>query len=445
MKPKTKAQKQIARLSRKLSPLTEKQAAWAHKNALEHIGFATNKSVNCMECGQKFPHKMKAEKETIICPYCHTELEVQKSRKRKDTQIGNFTIITTKQGFQVFRHFYIEKMSKVGEESYYYIEEVVQRWLSPDGDFKTLARLKKPFSYYHRDVWCHGSPLEIRQKDNRDYYFWDEAIYPIRRYIPTIKRNGFKGIFYDVCSFKLFRLLLINSTAETLIKTNQFDTLAYMVYGKIEDVEKLWKPIKICIRNNYIIRDFSIWKDYIELLEYFHKDIHNAAYVCPPKLKAEHDRLVIAKETIIQQKIAQQEEERKRQKEEKKKRISEARKNYRKQKACYLPICFSDGVIQVKPLQNIREFIREGKILKHCVYENSYFAKPDSLIMSARIGKKSIETIEVSLDTFTIIQCRGMENDDSPYHDRILKLVKKNMNLIRRAWKQEKKQQMQSA
>lgn len=69
--------------------------------------------------------------------------------------------------------------------------------------------------------------------------------------------------------------------------------------------------------------------------------------------------------------------------------------------------------------------------MHHCVFTNNYFRKKDSLILSARIGEKHIETIEVDLSKFQVIQSRGICNKDTEYHGRIIDLVKKNMNLIR--------------
>ena len=54
-----------------------------------------------------------------------------------------------------------------------------------------------------------------------------------------------------------------------------------------------YKPsFNICNRNHYIIKDASMWNDYVGLLLYFHKDVRNAHYVCPKDLKTEHDLLV---------------------------------------------------------------------------------------------------------------------------------------------------------
>ena len=66
------------------------------------------------------------------------------------------------------------------------------------------------------------------------------------------------------------------------------------------------------------------------------------------------------------------------------------------------------------------------------MFSNKYFNKPDSLILSARIGEKRIETIEVSLKTLEVIPSRGVCNENTKYHKRVIDLVNKNIDLIRK-------------
>ena len=112
-------------------------------------------------------------------------------------------------------------------------------------------------------------------------------------------------------------------------------------------------------------------------------------------------------------------------------KLKKAAENYIKEKSKFFDLKLSDGKIVVIPLKNLEEFQQEGEIMHHCVFSNEYYKKKDSLILSARIGKKHIETIEVNLKTFSIVQSRGACNQDTEYHERIIGLVKKNMNLIR--------------
>ena len=82
-------------------------------------------------------------------------------------------------------------------------------------------------------------------------------------------------------------------------------------------------------------------------------------------------------------------------------------------------------------MENVSEFMEEGDNLKHCVFTNEYFKKKDSLLFSARIDNKPIETIEVSLSKMEIAQCRGMKNNKSPHHKVIMELMEKNLYQIR--------------
>lgn len=57
--------------------------------------------------------------------------------------------------------------------------------------------------------------------------------------------------------------------------------------------------------------------------------------------------------------------------------------------------------------------------------------KKDSLILSARINDKRIETVEVDLQQMKVIQAYGACDKFTIYHDRIVNLVNSNMNIIK--------------
>ena len=178
--------------------------------------------------------------------------------------------------------------------------------------------------------------------------------------------------------------------------------------------------MKVCIRNHYAIDDASVWCDYIDALRYFGKDLHNAKYVCPTDLNAEHDRWIEKKERkeiekSINDKIEQF------QKDEEKFRILKSR---------YFGIHFTDGLICVHVLESVEEYLQEGEHMHHCVYSNKYYLKKNSLILSATIDGKRVETIEVSLKTMKVLQCYGACNEFTEHHARIIDLVNKNVYLI---------------
>lgn len=98
---------------------------------------------------------------------------------------------------------------------------------------------------------------------------------------PGIEKAGNRETVPRCTPSKLVRdLLKGGNDAELCIKTGQTDMLKHMY--KTGYYQLRYKPsFNICNRNRYTIRDASMWNDYISLLSYFHKDLHNAKYVCP--------------------------------------------------------------------------------------------------------------------------------------------------------------------
>ena len=291
-------------------------------------------------------------------------------------------------------------------------------------------------SIFYYDVWNLYSDMEIRTNNqHRAYDINPYCTYPKMRIIPELKRNGFNGSLHNLSPFDLFTAILNNSKQETLLKAGQIAVLRYSIntYFKLEEY---WASLKICIRNGYTITEASMWRDYIDLLRYFGKDSNNPKYVCPTDLKAEHDRLMDKKNKIMEKereqqriRMAQRRIEAERQKAE---RLERAKTEYALKKANFLDLNITDGFIFISVLQNVEDFYEEGKAMHHCVYSNEYYNRDNSLILSARIDGKRVETIEVNLENLSIIQSRGACNQDTKYHDRIVSLVNKNMKLIRK-------------
>lgn len=213
-----------------------------------------------------------------------------------------------------------------------------------------------------------------------------------------------------------------DSRAETLLKAGQYPMLRYHLYHSF-NIGEYWASIKICIRNGYTIEDGSMWRDTIDLLRHFGKDTNSPKYVCPADLKVEHDKLVAKRN--LQRKHEWTEQQRR--------KAIEDEKQYLKAKGIFFGLAFTDSLICVKVIESVEEMAEEGRTMHHCV--GGYHKRKDSLILSATIDGKRIETIEVSLKTFEVVQCRGVCNENSEYHDRIIALVNKNANLIRQRMK----------
>jgi hypothetical protein len=131
----------------------------------------------------------------------------------------------------------------------------------------------------------------------------------------------------------------------------------------------------------------------------------------------------------VQKKRDWQERERR---EEARKKAMESESVFKEAKGRFFGIQFTDGLIQVRVLESVEEIMQEGDRLHHCVFVSEYHLKPDSLILSACIEGKPVETVELSLSKMQVVQSRGLCNQNTEYHDRIIELVKKNISLIRK-------------
>ncbi len=423
MKPKTKLHKQVTEQSKRLAPITRKQRDWAFQKCFEQQARRLkNGTLTCLECGHSWISG-HALYETICgcsCPHCGTEVKIIDSRKQSFKQADYYGIYTVCGGFQVLRYFFLEKYCQAGNPATVYCREVVQHWIAPSGKYVIMAR-SRCMSVLYYDVWNWLSALEIR-REHHAHIISPTAVYPHKRFIPEVKRNGFRGDFHGLSPRNFFRNILSDSRIETLLKSGQIDLLRHFSINRSKNIADYWASIKICIRNNYTVKDASMWCDFVDFLRFFGKDTQNVKFVCPTDLKAEHDRLMHKKQAW----------QKRQEKEKQREQILKNETLYQELKSKFLGLEFSDGQLHIRVLQDVQDFYEEGKLLKHCVYTNEYFLKTDTLILSAQINGKRIETVEVSLDTLQVVQARGIFNQNTEWHDQIISLVNRNAHLIRK-------------
>ena len=109
-------------------------------------------------------------------------------------------------------------------------------------------------------------------------------------------------------------------------------------------------------------------------------------------------------------------------------------KTYAQEKGRFFGICFGNEHIVITVVQSVAEMVEEGKAMHHCVYACGYYKKKESLILSAKDKDGNrIETIELNLKTFKVVQSRGVCNSNTPMHDEIINLINNNINLIKQA------------
>ena len=437
MKPKTALQKQVAKLSATLRPISSAQTEWAYKHCIEHIAYRTkNGTTTCPDCGHVW-HTQGTLVDTLCgcsCPNCGAELKVQETRKRTQNQTNYFSVITTCGGFQVIRVAQIQYVSRKGEPMKFYCHEVVQRWISSDGNVSTMALLRG-FPFYYCDLWALESDMEIRP--HNDLYdnvvIWSD-VYPRMNVIPQLKRNGFKGDFHGISPVTLFKRLLSDPRMETLMKGGEIEEMKYFMLNP-RNTDDFWASYLITKRHHYQINNISMWCDYLRMLVNLGQDIRNPKNICPEDFIEAHDKTSRRVEAKREKELTEcqriYEMERREREQQRLLQEKEREEEFIALKSKFFGLVISDNEIEVKVLESIEEYYQEGKKQNICVFASGYYMYEDSLVLSARIDGIIIETVEVDLRTFKVVQCHGKHNQDTIYHKRIIDLVNSNARLIK--------------
>lgn len=425
MKPRNKLHRRVVELSDELYVISKEQKQWAYTHCLQHKGYANKSRAFCLDCGETFSLEL-IKRKRAVCPHCQTKLTIEQTRKTTDEQKNYFAIAEIIGDFQVIRNFELIAYYKKDKPVKYYLHEILQYWIQPDGKTTMFGLSHNTQSYC--DSW--GGKMEIRE-ENRNYYNNKYDVYARKYHPDSIFKNeyskyGINSNLKGIGFLEAIKLIPKNPHLETLLKAKQYSLVGQ---GNSYRIQTYWNSIKICLRNRYIVKDSSIWIDYLELLRYFKKDLRNAKFVCPRNLKFEHDRLMKKKREILRlQEIEREQIQVIKRQENLEKAIIE----YVERNKNYLDLEFKKGNITIKLLQSVEEFKQEGDELKHCVYTNEYYTKERSLVFSARVKGIRTETIEVLLPDMKIEQSRGLNNKSTEHHDAIVDLLSKNIEKIRK-------------
>jgi hypothetical protein len=434
MIPKTVTEKEISALSTTLAPITSQMHLWAERNIFLKWAVLSRGKFHCLECTHSWKPDSQSQscQKFIKCASCQGRLKMHQHNQVHFKEIEYFALTDTCSGYQVVRIICSHKNMKKNVLPDYSHTEVMQHWINPKGEVRTISRSTNVFSNAY-DAWQYYSPLEIRPKDFQNspkYRINPYKVYPHMKVISLLKRNGFKTSTYGIAPQILFTALLKDCIAETLLKSSQTTLLKHYLTSHEQHLRENWQAVKTCLKQRYQIQDIKIWEDYIALLRWFKKDLSSPALVCPENLDQAHDKLVAQKRDTQRKKhLAQMRAE-----------IQKAEPIYENDKKQFFGLSFTDNDLTVKVLDRVQDFLYEGDTLHHCVFTNEYYKKKDSLILSAQIENRPVETIEVSLSRMEIIQCRGLRNKATKYHSRILRIINKNLPEIAGRLKKHKKQ-----
>jgi len=421
MTPKTKVELRIVELSKSLPTIKKKYHRQAFIKCFDKLAVKCRKTIFCLECGHSRKLQDINKIKNTTCTQCRKNLIFTDRYNNGLRETDYYQVITTVGEFQIVRMVCITKRMKKNQKCSYFAHEVMQIFIDENGKTRTLSKNVMGMSQYF-DQWISSSTLTLKQNENSNRFNLKPSfIHPEMQISPILKRNGFDGNFHGIAPQILFCQILKDNIAETLLKSQQFDMLYYHIRNtSLKATSAQWNAIKICNRNSYLIQDAKLWIDYIDLLEHFGKDIRNPKYICPLDVEVAHNKLMVKKQDEIIRSTF----------EEKKKQIEKNQKRYFKTKKQFFGLVFSNQNISVKVIETVKEFLEEGCIHRHCVFTNEYYKKDNSLILSAKVKGVPIETVQVSLENFEILQSRGRGNKATNYHDDIINLVNRNMHQI---------------
>ena len=346
---------------------------------------------------------------------------IEKNHKAGQTEY--FAIFEKVGDWQVIRMFMYKARSKKWEACH----EPLRYWIKADGSYVIESKLRQCMGNCYIDAWIWDSEKAIRRAtDMRDVRrLWANHI-KVRSLIPELKRTGFRAngkIENGLMPFWLTYSLLTNNRVETFFKLRQ-TWLTWKFYWYDHLSETLWQAIRVALRHGYHWdnqREIDHWCDMVRNLEQLGLDTRNPHYICPKNLEEAHQHWIDKLHTKRNIEYL----------ENQKKAIAEYEPIFRANREQFFGMDFTDGEIDIKIIPTAMGIKEEGIAMHHCV--GLYYNRPESLILSARVDGKRVETIEVNLTRYLLWQSRGVCNESTEYHDRIVKLVNDNMDeIIRR-------------
>jgi len=345
----------------------------------------------------------------------------------KNHEVGHteyFAIYEVVGGWQVIRMFMYRSWTKRHEA----LHEPLRYWFKADGSYVIEAKKRQTMGNYYIDAWIWDSDKQIRANGgSRDVRDLNCNYVRVRSLIPELKRANFHANNWMVKSLKPFwltRQLLTNNRIETLFKLNQkWLTWKFYHYDTHLLTDTMWQSIRVALRHGYHwdkAGEINDWCDMIRDLEYLGLDTRNPHYICPAFLGEAHQHWIekANKKRTIEHLEAE------------KKEVLAYEPTFYENRVQFFGMVFKDKKLEIQIIPTAWGIKEEGIAMHHCV--GGYYNKPNSLILSAKIDGKRIETIEVSLYDYRLVQSRGLQNKSTKYHQRIVKLIENNLSEIQR-------------
>lgn len=439
--PKTAKERRFVEYANSLPPIDPEKVEWGYRNLLPATAYYWRHRGNkaemwCQCCG----HSENVDLcysliETWTCPHCGKECKV-KNKSKDFTPIVEgrvMSVFEVYNGVQVVRTVEVMRDNTERGRTELYFRERYQNWILDKGqEIITCQPYTRSFSGGIK--WEDGLFGISKAKRNGYYYNYlfsvnDNWLYPKVQLADYMRRRGL-NVYVVKAMLKWRGENLANSIRnwvrtpyyETLWKAKERELFKYFMTS-YRDLNDYKDSIRIARRNGYKFPDIGMWVDYVGELRELGMDTRSPRYLCPADLREAH-RLTNQR---VRRRRAEQEKERQ------KAQIVEREKAYGSFIKPYLDLCFEYGGIIVAVLPTVKSVYDEGEAMHHCIYSNGYYKRTDTLLLSARDKETGnrIESIEVSLTAFKVMQSRGKYNKDTDQHDKILRIMRRNMDKIK--------------
>lgn len=384
----------------------------------------------CSECGCEVNNNVFAKE----CPQCHAKWNSGPEPYMCKTVVGYYMTMEAKGDIQLCRLYKARRTSRFGHKAETDVWEVERFFYAPTGERKIFTVNFCPYSYVV-DSFSLTAEWHMRNE-----YSWDQRA--ALRYNLPIKAFRIKSLTKQ-WQYKDIANLLERSDNETSVlkyiaypwaetwhKVGQDRLLSYVCINDIMPTKEMKQAVNICTRNHYIIPDPSMWLDYLDLLQEFHLDTHNAKYVCPVNLREAHQVLLNRKRREEERELAADRWRAFELREKREAKFAKMVANWSQHMGEMLNIDLTGDNLSIRPLQSIKEFKQEGEAMHHCVFAMGYYDyinHPNTLILSAKDDNgKRLATIEYNMASNTIVQCRAACNAVPERDKEIRQLITDN-------------------
>ena len=348
---------------------------------------------------------------------CARKRELKRAIKNlQNEKCGNYyhVIAEVKGDFQVFRYFRISIHKRKPSTSW----ETQQLWYGRGREI--LIGRKRTMGWYY-DNYAKDSDLELRH-NYRNYAYNTAKMMPIstsecKSLLPMFDEEEVNRIGRLSSVAKTYTMFCASPYMETLYFQHREVFEKFLDKVQLNDILENEKEIKVALRHHYKFEDVSIWTDTMRLAKHFGIETRNPFYCAPLNLDVLHNSLLKRK---AKEEAAKEIE-----------KLAEFEGAYYKHIKPYLDILLKGANVVIMPLKSVKEVYLEGKMMHHCVYELKYWQKNDTLLLSAQVDGKHVETIEFNLKELKVIQSRGLQNKPSQYHEEILSIIQQGKKEIK--------------